>query len=103
MCIDLLRRNQRTRQAISLEDADDIGCAPGLDADARRAVIQSLERLGEREQAVAIGVFIDGLTQSEVADELGLSRVTINKDVQKIRAHLSHDFPQNPISEEASS
>ena len=105
VCIDLLRRNQRTRQALPLEDADQIGCAPGLDAEARRSVIQSLERLGEREQTIAIAVFVDGLTQGEIADELGLSRVTINKDVQKIRAELGRDFPESttkPMAESAS-
>lgn len=88
-CLDLLRRSKRSREALSLDDVDPIGVAPGLDAASRRAVIESLERLGEREQSIAIAVFVDGLSQGEVASELGLSRVTVNKHVQRIRAELT--------------
>lgn len=94
VCIDLLRKNHKTQSTIPLEDADDIGAAPGIDVDARRTVLAALARLGEREQAVAVAVFVDGLSQGEAANELGVSRVTVNKDVQKIRAELSFDFPQ---------
>ncbi len=102
VCIDLCRKNHKTQSAVSLEDADDIGAAPGIDVDARRTVLQSLARLGEREQAVAVAVFVDGLSQGEAADELGVSRVTVNKDVQKIRAQLSYDFPRSEGGKELS-
>ncbi len=102
VCIDLLRKNHKTNGAVSLDDADDLGAAPGIDVDARRTVLQSLGRLGEREQAVAVAVFVDGLSQGEAADELGVSRVTVNKDVQKIRAQLSHDFPRSEGGKELS-
>ena len=89
VCLDLLRRGKRTREALPLDEVDVIGPAPGIDAVARRAVLESLERLDEREQAIAIAVFVDGVTQGEVATELGCSRVTINKHVQRIKAALS--------------
>jgi RNA polymerase sigma-70 factor (ECF subfamily) len=89
VCLDLLRRTKRTREALPLEEADTVGPAPGIDAVARRAVLESLERLDEREQAIAIAVFVDGVTQGEVASELGCSRVTVNKHVQRIRASLA--------------
>jgi len=88
VCLDLLRRTKRTREALPLDDVDTIGPAPGIDAVARRAVLESLEKLGEREQTIPIAVFVDGVTQGEVASELGCSRVTINKHVQRIRAEL---------------
>jgi RNA polymerase sigma-70 factor (ECF subfamily) len=88
VCLDLLRRTKRSREALPLDEVDVIGPAPGIDAVARRAVLESLEKLDEREQAIAIAVFVDGVTQGEVAGELGLSRVTINKHVQKIKASL---------------
>lgn len=102
VCIDLLRKDHRSRSAVSLDDADDVGAAPGVDVDARHTVLMALSRLGEREQAVAIAVFVDGLTQGEAADELGVSRVTVNKDVQKIRAQLSFDFPRSEGGKELS-
>lgn len=88
VCLDQLRRTKRSRNAIPLDDLDIVGPAPGVDAVARRAVLQSLEQLDEQEQAIAIAVFVDGMSQGEVAVELGLSRVTVNKYVQRIRAEL---------------
>jgi RNA polymerase sigma factor (sigma-70 family) len=88
VCLDLLRRTKRTREALPLDEVDTIGAAPGIDAVARRAVLESLEKLDEREQTIAIAVFVDGVTQGEVASELGCSRVTVNKHVQRIRAEL---------------
>ena len=46
--LDQLRRGRRARQALPLEDVDVLGAAPGVDAEARRAVLESLERLFKR-------------------------------------------------------
>ena len=51
--------------------------------DLLRAWLKGLE---PREQEVATLLFIDGLTQDEVADVLGLSRKTINREVAELRA-----------------
>jgi RNA polymerase sigma factor (sigma-70 family) len=96
VCLDLLRRTKRTRDALPLDEVDVIGPAPGIDAVARRAVLESLERLDEREQSIAIAVFVDGVTQGEVADELGCSRVTVNKTVQRIKAALVATLDSSP-------
>src|SRR6478735_11793475 len=40
VCLDLLRRGKRTREALSLTEVDAIGPAPGLDAEARRIVLR---------------------------------------------------------------
>ena len=99
VCLDQLRRTKRSREALALDEVDAVGPAPGLDAVARRAVLESLEKLDDRAQTIAIAVFVDGVTQGEVADELGLSRVTINKHVQRIRAELLSNLtvpPSNP-------
>ena len=88
-CLDLLRRRKRVREALSLDDVGDaIGPAPGVDVDARRSVLASLERLAPDQQSLAIMLFVDGLSQSEAAGELGVSRVTVNKRAQAIRTHL---------------
>lgn len=86
--LDLLRRGKRSRDALSLDDVDALGAAPGVDAEARRAVLESLERLAPDEQHLAVMLFVDGLTQSEAADELGVSRVTVNKRASQIRTQL---------------
>ena len=95
-CLDLLRRRKRVREALPLDDVDTLGPAPGMDADARRAVLESLERLEPLQQSLAIMLFVDGLSQSEAAGELGVSRVTVNKRAQEIKMQLRlglADFP----------
>ncbi|WP_394840973.1 sigma-70 family RNA polymerase sigma factor [Pendulispora brunnea] len=102
-CIDLLRRGRHVRGAVAIDEIDPIGPAPGVDAEARYAVLESLERLPEEHRALAILLFVDGLSQGEAADELGVSRATVNRRAQEIRAHFRwsaspsegrHDAPE---------
>ena len=61
----------------------------GLDhVEARQLLSKWLGRLDERELEVATLLFIDGLTQQEVADVLGLSRKTIVREVEELRQKL---------------
>ena len=87
-CIDLLRRGKHLRAALDIDDLDPVGVAPGMDPEARCAVVQSLERLDDAQRTLAIMLFVDGLSQGEAAEELGMSRVTINKRAQDIRSQL---------------
>jgi RNA polymerase sigma factor (sigma-70 family) len=86
--LDLLRRRKRVREALPIEDVDALGAAPGVDVDERRAVLEALEALLPEQQILAIMLFVDGMTQSEAADELGVSRVTVNKRAQELRDAL---------------
>ena len=101
-CIDLLRRGRHLRTAVDIDDLDPVGVAPGIDPEARCAVVESLEKLDEEQQSLAIMLFVDGLTQGEAAEELGVSRVTVNKRAQEIRTQLriSHT-PMANVTEEA--
>jgi RNA polymerase sigma-70 factor (ECF subfamily) len=87
-CLDLLRRGRHVRHAMALDEIDAIGPAPGIDAEERQAALESLERLEPDEQSLAIMLFVDGLSQGEAAEELGVSRVTVNKRAQAIRDRL---------------
>lgn len=90
-CLDLLRRGKRTRDALSkdgLDALDPVGPAPGVNAEERLAALQELARLDDGDQSLAIMLFIDGMTQSEAAAELGVSRVTVNKHAQRLRMRL---------------
>ena len=90
-CLDLLRRGKRVRDALTrdgLDELDPLGPAPGIDAEARLAALQSLNKLDEDQQTLAIMLFIDGMSQGEAAEELGVSRVTVNKRAQIIREQL---------------
>ena len=98
-CLDLMRRGKHVRRAIALDemgDLDGLGTAPGIDPEARLAVLETLGRLDESQQALAIMLFVDGMSQSEAAEEIGVSRVTINKRAQEIRALLRMRAPSSP-------
>ncbi len=105
-CIDLLRRGRNLRETVDIDDLDHAGAAPGVDPEARWAVVEALTSLDQDQQLLAIMLFVDGLTQSEAATELGVSRVTINKRAQEIRSrlrieHASADQAENEADHEA--
>ena len=56
--------------------------------ESRQLLSRWLGHLSERELEVATLLFIDGLTQQEVADVLGLSRKTIVREVEELRQKL---------------
>jgi RNA polymerase sigma factor (sigma-70 family) len=99
-CIDLLRRGRHLRMAIDIDELDPVGVAPGMDPEARCAVVESLAKLDEDQQALAIMLFVDGMSQGEAAEELGLSRVTVNKRAQDIRAQLRISHTADAVSAE---
>ena len=53
--------------------------------EARQMLSKLADTLSERELAVVAMTVIDGLTQEEIADTLGLSRKTINREIDAIR------------------
>lgn len=103
-CLDLLRRDKHVRAALPIEEWDPVGPAPSVDPAARYSVLRALADLEDGEQSLAIMLFVDGMSQSEAAEELGVSRVTINKRAQKIRERLriSQDS-SNRLLEDAAS
>lgn len=63
--------------------------ATGVDGvEARQLLSKWLGRLNERELEVATLLYIDGLTQQEVSEVLGLSRKTIGREVEELRHKL---------------
>ncbi len=87
-CLDLLRRGRHVRNALDIDELDPIGPAPGIDAEARVSALESLATLDDDQQMLAIMLFVDGMSQGDAATELGLSRQTINKRTQEVRARL---------------
>jgi RNA polymerase sigma factor (sigma-70 family) len=86
-CFDLHRRGKRSRESTPIEDAEEL-VHPGVAPDVRRAVLDALSLLSDEEKQVAVMAFVDGMSQQEIADELGYSRVTVNKRVAAIRARV---------------
>jgi RNA polymerase sigma-70 factor (ECF subfamily) len=86
-CFDLFRRGRRAREATPIEEAEQL-VHPGVSPEVRRAIADALAVLSEEEQQVAVMAFVDGMSQQEIADELGYSRVTVNKRIAAIRRRV---------------
>jgi RNA polymerase sigma-70 factor (ECF subfamily) len=56
--------------------------------EARQMLLTLCETLGERELQVVAMTVIDGMTQEEIADTLGFSRKTINRELEAIRTKV---------------
>jgi RNA polymerase sigma-70 factor, ECF subfamily len=83
LCLNMLRARMLREPGLPLGDEGTVGQEAVETRDLLRAWLKGLE---PREQEVATLLFIDGLTQDEVADVLGVSRKTIGRDVAALRA-----------------
>jgi RNA polymerase sigma-70 factor (ECF subfamily) len=83
-CFDALRRRRRSVETSC--DEEGAGVHPSVQIELRDAVQQLLGALDEQEMRIAVLLFFDGMSQGEIAEEVGVSRVTVNKKVQTIRA-----------------
>lgn len=81
-CFDLLARR---RPHVVGETPDGGGAHPSGRLEARDAVLALLGRLDDRDRAIAVLAFVDGLPQERIAAEVGMSRVTVNKRLGRIR------------------
>jgi len=82
-----LLRSRRVREPALAVVSDEPGL--GQEAvEARLLLAKWLQHLTERELEVATLLYVDGLTQQEVADVLGLSRKTIAREVDELRQKL---------------
>lgn len=85
-CLDMLRKRKRWPQS-PIDDEVAAGARhPAIEIEVRDAVLRLLSTMNEQEQRIAVLLFVDGMSQSEIAEELGVSRVTVNKKVQALRA-----------------
>jgi len=61
---------------------------PALAAEAKQLVTRALESADEITTQIVLGHCLDGLSQGEVAEVVGLSRVTVNQRLQAFRSKL---------------
>ena len=84
VCFDALRR--RKVAAIPTGALDDaVGPHPMVRIEERDAALALLADLDGKEQRICVMAFLDGMTQNEIAEQVGLSRVWVNKKVQQIK------------------
>lgn len=83
-CFDALRKRRRSLETPSPDEGESVH--PAIQIELRDAVRRLLGVLDEQEMRIAVLLFMDGLSQGEIAEEIGVSRVTVNKKVHAIRA-----------------
>ena len=96
-CFDHLRR-RRVRRVETTSPDDPVGAHPDVPLEIRDGALRLLDSLDGPDRRIAVLAFVDGLTQGEIAEEVGLSRVTINKRVEALRARAA-SFLQAPALE----
>jgi RNA polymerase sigma-70 factor, ECF subfamily len=62
---------------------------PSLSAEVRQLVLRALESADEVTTQIVLGYCLDGMSQGEIAEVVGLSRVTVNQRLQAFRSQLS--------------
>jgi RNA polymerase sigma-70 factor (ECF subfamily) len=88
-CLDLLRR-RKVRRAEPLHLHEDVAARhPGVDIEARNAVLRLLGELTDAEYEVAVLAYVDGMNQTDIAAALGLSRPTIWKRLTAVRERVT--------------
>ncbi|HZW73041.1 MAG TPA: sigma-70 family RNA polymerase sigma factor [Caldimonas sp.] len=88
-CLDQLRRRRvRRAEPLALHE-DAAACHPDVKIEARDAALRILHELSDAEYEVAVLTFVDGLTQTDVATTLGLSRPTIWKRLMAVRERVT--------------
>jgi RNA polymerase sigma-70 factor (ECF subfamily) len=88
-CLDLLRR-RKVRRAEPIELHQDVGARhPGVEIEARNALIRVLGQLTDGEYQVAVLAYVDGQSQTDIAEALGLSRPTIYKRLVAVRERVA--------------
>lgn len=83
-CFDQLRKRKRRREdgPLAYEPASP---HPAVDIEIRNAIVDVLAELTDEERRIAVCAFVDGMSQGDIATEVGLSRVTVNKKLGTIR------------------
>jgi RNA polymerase sigma-70 factor (ECF subfamily) len=79
------RRGEEPMPELEIAEPETAG---GLDTAPERQIAQQvLSRFDEKTQAIAVGVFVDGMEHEEVAHALGISRRTVSRKLDRFVAN----------------
>lgn len=84
VCLNVLR-GRKLREPAGSEAPEPATTQDARSVETRQLLDKWMGKLDERELTVATLLFIDELTQEEIADTLGLSRKTIGRELDAIR------------------
>jgi RNA polymerase sigma factor (sigma-70 family) len=85
-CFDALKKRRHHPPPLAIAEDREPRAHPAVEE--RLGISRALERLPERDRQVAVLAFVDGLTQDQIAGEIGWSRQTINRKLREIRDRL---------------
>jgi len=91
LCLNLLRDRNRRRGLLAREYRPDPVVPPT--GEARAVVLQTLGRIPEELQEVAVYFFLDELTYDEIARLMGVSRRTVSNRLASFRELLGRLYP----------
>jgi RNA polymerase sigma-70 factor, ECF subfamily len=91
VCLNRVR-DRRRRAELLHQNAHEVAPAglPAPDADGRsdrRFLLELLGELDETTQEIVLYHLVDEMPQGEIAELVGLSRITVNKRLMKFRTH----------------
>lgn len=85
-CFDLLRQHKRTKAQISDDEVEEIADSFTCETyELSELLNKYFYSLDKKMQTVALMYYVDGLTQEQIATELGWSRKTIGKKLNQLR------------------
>lgn len=88
VCFKVLRTRQR--KGLTLDGRTDAAPAPtprpAEALDAQRQLVALAQSVDERTFQILVGAYLDGMTQDEIADHLGISRRAVVKRLTQFRA-----------------
>jgi len=87
VCFDLLRQRKRRAEVDTPEDLS-VSSEVGTVVD-RDVVLRFLSKMDAQLQQIAVLHYVDGLTQGEIATEMGISRQTVNKKIATLHERAS--------------
>ena len=104
-CLDALRKRRRAIDPVNRADEEEPTgdrrerVHPNVEIEMRDAVLRLLATLNDDEMQIALLLFVDGMSQGEIADEVGVSRVTVNKRIAAVRARAEAWLGRAPAAE----
>lgn len=87
VCLNYLRSRKRRITALQCfgEERRSDAFTPPKTSDRRDVVVGAIRRTDRKTQQIVIHYFFDEMTQGEIAELIGISRVSVNRKLQRFR------------------
>lgn len=96
MLVDHARAQHREKREsgpkVSLDEALEVSCQPASDLLVLDEALDELATLDQRKAEIVELHFFGGLSNEEVAEALGVSRATVQRELRMAKAWLNHEL-----------